>query len=209
MSRRSSNQVDEKSPESGVNVFWRSLEEKADPASLKAAKEAEFAPGLGPMPDVVAAAARETASERLDKIPVDRRGFLKFGTAVSALFGLEGCIRRPVEKVLPYTKAPEYQVPGVSSFYATILSSRGDVVGVVAEAHEGRPTKIEGNPDHPMSLGGADLLAQGAIMDLYNPERSTHVRTTVGATPLTVMPCGASSLACWRISMTSPPLVLQ
>ncbi len=176
MSRRSSNQVDEKSPESGVNVFWRSLEEKADPASLKAAKEAEFAAGTGPMPDVVAAAAREAASERLDKIPVDRRGFLKFGTAVSALFGLEGCIRRPVEKILPYTKTPEYTVPGVSEYFATVTTRRGDAVGLLVESHENRPTKIEGNPEHPASRGGTDMIVQASIFDLYDPDRSTSPR---------------------------------
>jgi molybdopterin-containing oxidoreductase family iron-sulfur binding subunit len=167
MSRRQPHSTKLPSPLRG-KLAWKSLRAKNNPKLVQDEAELEFAPGALANADVVKPADPGKAS-------LTRRGFLGFGAATAALF-TEGCIRRPVEKILPYTKAPEYQVPGVSSFYATVLPSRGDVIGVVAEAHEGRPTKIEGNPDHPMSLGGADMLAQAAIMDLYNPERSKLVR---------------------------------
>jgi molybdopterin-containing oxidoreductase family iron-sulfur binding subunit len=96
--------------------------------------------------------------------------------ATFALVGAEGC-RRPVEKIVPYAKMPEDVIPGVPSHYATVLQRRGDAVGLVVESHEGRPTKIEGNEQHPASVGGgADLVTQATILELYDPERSTGPR---------------------------------
>src|SRR6185295_3046752 len=60
-----------------------------------------------------------------------------------------------------------------SSYYASVMSSRGDAMGVLVESHEGRPTKVEGNPQHPSSRGATDLWLQGAIYDLYDPDRGT------------------------------------
>ena len=156
------------SPASGAKVFWKSIEEKVSPDHLQSMKEAEFPFGL--------AKAVEKAKENDDEAPVfsvDRRSFLKFGTAATALFGLDGCIRRPVEKLMPYTRAPEQVIPGISNHYASVLNRHGEALGVLVESHEGRPTKIEGNPDHPASRGGTDLIAQAVIWDLYDPDRST------------------------------------
>ena len=111
---------------------------------------------------------------------VGRRGFL--GTLGAALVaaGSEAC-RRGVERIVPYASMPEHVLPGVAAHYATVYGRRGDALGLVVECHEGRPTKIEGNPLHPSSLGGADLLAQASILDLYDPERSTTARRGGGA----------------------------
>ncbi|MEI7895223.1 MAG: oxidoreductase, partial [Myxococcales bacterium] len=98
-----------------------------------------------------------------DAAALGRRGFMGFVTAAMALVGAEGC-RRPVEKVVPYQKLPEQVIPGVASHYATVYARRGDAVGLLVETHEGRPTKIEGNPQHPSSLGGTDLLTQASIL---------------------------------------------
>ncbi|WP_394822690.1 TAT-variant-translocated molybdopterin oxidoreductase [Pendulispora albinea] len=155
-------------PGSGAKVFWKSIEEKNAPDHLQSMKEAEFPFGLAKM--------AEKAKNEGDDAPVfsvDRRNFLKFGSAAAALFGLEGCVRRPVEKLMPYTRAPEQVIPGISNHYASVLNRRGEALGVLVESHEGRPTKIEGNPDHPSSRGGTDLIAQAAIWDLYDPDRST------------------------------------
>jgi Fe-S-cluster-containing dehydrogenase component/anaerobic selenocysteine-containing dehydrogenase len=103
---------------------------------------------------------------------VSRRGLLGAMAATMALAGAEGC-RRPLERIVPYTKMPEDVIPGIASHYATVIQRRGDAVGLVVESHEGRPTKIEGNETHPSSLGGADLVTQATILDLYDPERST------------------------------------
>jgi len=148
----------------GGAVFWKSLEEKNSNDGLQKMKEAEFPLGISPdeLPKGVVA-------------QVSRRGFVKVGAAMTALLGLDGCVRRPVEKIAPYTRAPEYAIPGVPSHYATVVSQRGEALGLLVEAHEGRPTKVEGNPDHPASKGAADLLAQASILDLYDPDRSTSV----------------------------------
>jgi Fe-S-cluster-containing dehydrogenase component/anaerobic selenocysteine-containing dehydrogenase len=106
---------------------------------------------------------------------LSRRGLLGAMAATFAVVGAEGC-RRPIEKVVPYTRMPEDVIPGVPSHYATVLQRRGDAVGLVIESHEGRPTKIEGNEAHPASYGGADLISQASILELYDPERSTSPR---------------------------------
>jgi molybdopterin-containing oxidoreductase family iron-sulfur binding subunit len=104
---------------------------------------------------------------------VSRRGLLGAMTATLALVGAEGC-RRPIEKIVPYTRMPEDVIPGVPSHYATVLQRRGDALGLIVESHEGRPTKIEGNESQASSLGAADAVAQASILDLYDPERSTE-----------------------------------
>jgi molybdopterin-containing oxidoreductase family iron-sulfur binding subunit len=106
---------------------------------------------------------------------LSRRGLLGAMAATFAVVGAEGC-RRPIEKVVPYTRMPEDVIPGVPSHYATVIQRRGDALGLVVESHEGRPTKIEGNEAHPSSYGGADLIAQASILELYDPERSTTPR---------------------------------
>ena len=167
MSRREPYESKRKPESDGAKLFWKSLESKQNPAEAKVAAESEFMPGA--VGDVVKPKP-EDAKARLS-----RRGFLGFGAATAALMS-EACIRRPVEKILPYTKAPEHLIPGVSSYYATIIPVRGEVIGALVESHEGRPTKIEGNIDHPMSVGGADLLMQASVMDLYDTDRSPMVR---------------------------------
>ena len=105
-----------------------------------------------------------------DEARVGRRGFLGAITASLALAGAEGC-RRAVEHVVPYAIAPERIVPGIPLHYASVTAQRGEAVGIVVESHEGRPTKIEGNPLHPSSLGAASLWMQASIIDLYDPDR--------------------------------------
>jgi molybdopterin-containing oxidoreductase family iron-sulfur binding subunit len=107
---------------------------------------------------------------------VDRRQFLGLAGASVAAVALSGCsVQPPREKILPYVRPPEVMVPGRPLFFATALTLGGYATGVLAESHEGRPTKIEGNPDHPASLGATDSFCQAAILDLYDPERSQTV----------------------------------
>lgn len=127
-----------------------------------------------------------TTPPSAESAEVSRRGFLTVASAAVALLGAEGC-RRPVEKIVPYAKMPEQVIPGIPSHYATVISHRSEALGVLVESHEGRPTKIEGNPEHPASNpelgphgpgsrrspnGGTDLLAQASILDLYDMDRS-------------------------------------
>ncbi|MDP9148502.1 MAG: Fe-S-cluster-containing hydrogenase [Myxococcota bacterium] len=156
-------------PWPGSPQYWRSLEERArieeapSAAALSEESAAEFPKGH------VDTAPSEEA------LYVSRRGLLGAMAATMALVGAEGC-RRPVEKIVPYTKMPEDVIPGVPSHYATVIQRRGDALGLLVESHEGRPTKIEGNEVHPSSLGAADLVTQATILDLYDPERSTSPR---------------------------------
>ncbi len=103
-----------------------------------------------------------------------RRTLLKLMAASFGLAGLAAC-RRPVEKVLPAAKGVEDYIPGNPLYYATAMSLAGRVTGLLVETHDGRPTKIEGNPRHPMNTGAASAFAQAEILNLYDPDRSKAV----------------------------------
>jgi molybdopterin-containing oxidoreductase family iron-sulfur binding subunit len=141
--------------------YWRSLEAVAETPEFKDFLHREFP---------------QNASEWLD--PVGRRGFLKLMGASLALAGVSACTRQPEEAIVPYVRQPEELVPGKPLFYATAMPFAGSGVGLLVESHEGRPTKIEGNPEHPSSLGATDVFAQAAVLGLYDPDRSqviTHL----------------------------------
>ena len=106
---------------------------------------------------------------------VSRRGFLQLASASLALAGLTGCTKQPLEKIIPYVRQPEQIIPGKPLYFATALTHAGYALGVLAESHQGRPTKIEGNPDHPASLGATDAFAQASVLTLYDPERSQSI----------------------------------
>jgi len=104
---------------------------------------------------------------------LNRRSFLALSTA-TALAAAVGC-RRPDLQILPYSAIPDDQVshlaPGRPTFYATAIPRPGGALPVLVESHDGRPTKIEGNPKHPASGGSTDAFAQASILDLYSPDR--------------------------------------
>src|SRR5437764_5919432 len=101
-----------------------------------------------------------------------RRNFVKLMGASLALAGVYGCSSRPSGKILPYVNPPEQVVPGKPLFFATAVPFQGHALGALVESHEGRPTKIEGNPDHPGSLGATNVYAQASILNLYDPDRA-------------------------------------
>ena len=103
---------------------------------------------------------------------LDRRDLLKFVGASLALAGATACTRQPAEKIVPYVRQPEEIVPGKPLFYATAMTVGGFATGLLAESHMGRPTKVEGNPLHPASLGATDAFAQASVLSLYDPDRS-------------------------------------
>src|SRR5215472_311192 len=139
--------------------YWRSLEELADSQALQEFVQREFP---------------QQASEWHD--PVSRRHFLQLMGASLALAGLAACSRQPEEKIVPYVRASrEAIVPGQPLYFATTLTLGGLALGVLAKSAMGRPIKIEGNPQHPASLGGTDTFAQAAVLTLYDPDRSQAV----------------------------------
>ncbi len=138
-----------------VPTYWRSLDELQQSAAWEQAVADEFAGDL--------------ETEEMDG--TTRRHFLGIMGASMAMTGLAGCVRRPVEHIMPYAEMPENVLPGVPNFYATAMNIGGDVVGLLVESHEGRPTKIEGNPGHPINLGRTNSLHQGSVLNLYDPSR--------------------------------------
>jgi len=106
---------------------------------------------------------------------VSRRNFLRLSAASLGLAGLTACTRQPIEKIVPYVKQPEEILPGRPLFFATAAVVGGYAMGVLAESHEGRPTKLEGNPEHPASLGASDAITQASVLNLYDPDRSQSV----------------------------------
>jgi len=112
---------------------------------------------------------------------MSRRSFIQLMGATLALSGagLAGCAptgRPSEEQILPYARLPEEMIPGIPLFFASSMNLGGYMTGLLIETHQGRPTRIEGNPQHPASLGATDVFTQGAILDLYNPDRSLQTR---------------------------------
>lgn len=136
--------------------YWRSLDELAATPGFKAQLEREFPEGASSFDGV------------------DRRHFMKIMAASFALggVGLAGC-RRPERFILPYGKSVEGAVPGLPQYYATAMPLRKSAIPLLAETHQGRPTKIEGNPSYEPHGGSASLLAQASVLDLYDPDRAT------------------------------------
>jgi molybdopterin-containing oxidoreductase family iron-sulfur binding subunit len=140
--------------------YWRTLEELADSEAFRELMRCEFPEQADVWPD-----------------GLSRRQFLTLMGASLALAGLSGCSVRPAPSVelTPYVRQPEQVVPGKPLFFATAMSMSGVGVGLLVESHLGRPTKIEGNTQHPASLGGTDLFHQASILTLYDPDRSQTV----------------------------------
>ena len=95
--------------------------------------------------------------------------------ASAAMAGLSACTKLPTEKIVPYVHPPEEIIPGKPLFYATSISHGGAATGLLVESHMGRPTNVQGNPEHPGSLGSSDVFAQASILNLYDPDRSQSV----------------------------------
>lgn len=106
---------------------------------------------------------------------VDRRKFLNLMAASVALAGTGACTRQPEEKILPFARSPEETVPGEPLYFATAMPLGGYGTGILVESYDGRPIKVEGNPEHPASLGGTDAFAQASVLTLYDPDRAQYV----------------------------------
>ena len=184
--------------------FWRTLEEAAESEDLKEYVEQEF-PGLS------------------GQIPqgVDRRNLLKVMGASLAMAGAAACTKLPKESIVPYVRQPENIIPGEPMFYATAFTTNGYARGVLVESHMNRPTKVEGNPDHPASLGSTTIFEQASLLNLYDPDRSETVLFKgglstwgqfTGALSLEAQSIGArkgEGLAILTATTTSPTLISQ
>ncbi|MBI2515822.1 MAG: TAT-variant-translocated molybdopterin oxidoreductase [Opitutae bacterium] len=137
--------------------YWRSLDELADTPGFREQLAREFPEGASSLEGV------------------DRRQFMKIMAASFALggLGLAGC-RRPESNILPYGKSVEYVVPGLPLYYATAMPLRKSAIPLLAETHQGRPTKLEGNPSYQPHGGATTMIAQASVLDLYDPDRSAE-----------------------------------
>lgn len=148
--------------------YWRSLDEMAATPGFKQHLEREFPEGASNLEGV------------------DRRGFFKLMAASFALGGVglaAGC-RRPEAHILPYGKSVEGVIPGLPLYFATAMPMRRSAVPVIAETHQGRPTKLEGNPSYAPYGGGTNAFVQASVLDLYDPDRATT--HTIGGSAATI-----------------------
>ncbi len=135
--------------------FWNSLEQYyQDPAFLEKA-EAEF---------------QSSPLKEEEDQGFARRDFLKLMGASIALTA-SGCIRRPVQKIVPYAQQPEEVTLGVANYYTSTYFDGSEAIGLLVKTREGRPIKIEGNPRFPLNGGGTSVRSQASILGLYDPER--------------------------------------
>ncbi|WP_374079703.1 TAT-variant-translocated molybdopterin oxidoreductase [Bdellovibrio bacteriovorus] len=138
------------------NKYWLSLEQwKNDPEFMKMA-ETEF--------------QSSPLREKDDEGGWARREFLKLMGASIAMASA-GCIRRPVQKIVPYNKQPEEVTLGVANYYSSAFFDGSDGLGVLVKTREGRPIKIEANPGHPFSISGLSIRSQASLLKMYDPER--------------------------------------
>jgi MoCo/4Fe-4S cofactor protein with predicted Tat translocation signal len=148
-------------PAKEASAYWRSLDELAQTPEFVEQTRKEF-PGFANIYEGLGEAEVEGG--------ISRRQFLALSAAALALAGV-GCYRRPDLQILPYSQKPENVTPGLPIFYATTLNLPQGPFPVLVESHEGRPTKVEGNPQHPLSKGASGVHAQASILDLYSPDR--------------------------------------
>jgi molybdopterin-containing oxidoreductase family iron-sulfur binding subunit len=144
--------------------YWKSLDDLAETPAFRDWVEREFPAGASEMEGV------------------NRRHFMKIMAASFGLAGLgmAGC-RRPEQTILPYAKQPENVIPGVPVYFSSSMPGLRGNMPIIIETHQGRPTKIEGNPSYKPYGGATDVYTQASILELYDPDRATNSRTS-GAT---------------------------
>jgi molybdopterin-containing oxidoreductase family iron-sulfur binding subunit len=138
--------------------FWRSLDEVGGSPAFQKMVDDEFMPGVSTWSD-----------------PPSRRRLLELMGATLGLAGLTACTQQPEEKIVPYVQSPEDMIPGRPLYFATSIPRTGYATGVLVESHTGRPTRIDGNPQHPASLGATDATTQGIALGMWDPDRAQTV----------------------------------
>ncbi|MDI7222128.1 TAT-variant-translocated molybdopterin oxidoreductase [Leptospira santarosai] len=167
--------MDQKNFQKEKKAHWQSYDLRDKDEEVKEMQKAEFFTSPDPL------IARIKSGE------FDRKSFLKLMGAGVAMTSLN-CIRKPVEKIVPYvdlSKTDEnaqydFVKHGHSYYYASVFAG----TGILVKARDGRPLKLEGNPDHPVSQGALGAAGQAAIFDLYDPDRSQNPAIINGGIPV-------------------------
>ena len=149
-------------PASNVGQYWRSLDEIQGTEAFQEFLHREFPQAASEFPE-----------------GVSRRRWLQLMSASFALAGAAGC-RWETEKILPFADRPEGYIPGKPEHFATNIHWGGVPRHLLVTKYDGRPIKVEGNPEHPASRGASDAFSQAATLTLYDPDRSTTVRMRDG-----------------------------
>ena len=145
-------------------TLWRTQGERENSAAFADDLAREFTPGSG-----------QLSEEEVSGL--SRRDFVRLMGAATALtgVGLTGC-RRPEAHLVPFAKSAEWTIPGKFLYYASSMPTPAGAVPVIVTTTDGRPTKIEGNPLHPLSNGSTDVFAQASVLNLYDPNRSKEIK---------------------------------
>jgi MoCo/4Fe-4S cofactor protein with predicted Tat translocation signal len=191
----------------GKGRLWQSLEQLANTLEYREFLEHEFPYQTAEKPEAAASA-------------IGRRDWIKLMGASAAMAGLSACTKLPVEKIVPYVNPPEEIVPGKPLFYATSMVFGGEATGLLVESHMGRPTKVEGNSEHPGSLGGTSVHHQASVLTMWDPDRGQTVMSmgrisnwsaflgAVGNLRLSLTPRG-TGLRILTGTVTSPAVAAQ
>ncbi len=144
------------------NTYWRSFDELNNTAEFQKSLTTEF---------MSSPLRAESALEGTESDGVARRDFLKLMGASVALTTAAGCIRRPIQKMIPYNKQPEEVTLGVPNYYTSTYFDGQEGFGLLVKSREGRPVHIEGNPNNPLNGSAVSVRAQASLLSLYDPER--------------------------------------
>lgn len=163
--------------------YWRSLVELASPTSPQDAVYDEL--------------PAEAKASNPEQDLVSRRNFFQLmgaSMSLAGVAGVAGCKRYEKDHIAPLARRPEDQVPGETQQYATMMELGGAAQALLATSFEGRPIKLDGNPEHPFAGGGAvpgtkrhggsSAFAQASVLHLYDPDRSQDVLQAGKATTL-------------------------
>ena len=137
--------------------YWKGIEELESAPEFMQSAFAEFMPV-------------KESHESDDATSAPRRDFLKlmgFGVGAAVLASCE----TPVHKAIPYLNKPEEIDPAISNYYASTYFTGSDYNAVLVKARDGRPIKLEGNPESPITKGGLSARAQAAVLSLYDGGR--------------------------------------
>ncbi|MEM6656373.1 MAG: TAT-variant-translocated molybdopterin oxidoreductase, partial [Planctomycetota bacterium] len=144
-------------PKTRISPYWRSLDDLEGSPEFQKFLQKEFPQQAEDFPE-----------------GVSRRRWMQIMGASFALAGVQGC-RWQTEKIVPFAERPDGYVPGTSTKFATSIEWAGNSKHLLVTCYDGRPIKVEGNPEHPYSRGGADAFAQAATLSLYDPDRQATV----------------------------------